>query len=403
MAKQLLFLSLLLVLGGCSKGGDSGAPHNPQIEVLREPKPSGSYQKDVEKIKNGYQWEKCDEDLQSLRMEVAIALDQKQDPNAPPISKEQAHKSATTVQIGSFSFRKSNTTLEDLYWEKEIDNWESIKTLYKKSTEENNPADWALLESTFSYVLSNDYYRLVNEINFGFLPSDEEKALALVAQLEKCQETNLLTCLQRHHLDFIETVTFFRRWWNDVLSKEDAISQWKRFLTFRRDVNTDVQFKFLPELNKGIRRVGNTFIVPLKTKDFKSIQAELKDIIEAYWKFETFKVLVEWSDSPDAFEIQLGAKYNARPYVNTYKKIMVIHEGNRLGGIAHELGHILGIPDQYFDVFNSSTCGYEYHWEVGNIMSDTTTGRVLKKHFEMLNKLYPDSSGSKISKNLKKD
>src|SRR6185436_16672028 len=120
--------------------------------------------------------------------------------------------------------------------------------------------------------------------------------------------------------------------------------------------------------NSLVRKEGDTFILPIRTRDYDTIKTELKEVIESYWTFKNQKLVIEWTEDPRAFQIIKPDYYvNAATYISERK--VYISSSATIEAFPHEIGHVLGLPDDYFVMWHSKSCEYVTHLESGNIMS----------------------------------
>lgn len=137
-----------------------------------------------------------------------------------------------------------------------------------------------------------------------------------------------------------------------------------------------------------VRRDGSNFIVPPRTVDFASVKEKIKSLLETYWKFDNQKVIVEWTDNPEAYELKHSSLYGSRAVTFRKPKKVEIPEGRNLKSFVHEFGHILGFKDKYVTTFNRDACNYTEEVYHADVMSYTSSGVVLKYHFDELNRVY---------------
>lgn len=147
------------------------------------------------------------------------------------------------------------------------------------------------------------------------------------------------------------------------------------------------EHKFQP--NKAVQRLAaKEFRVLLNPGDFEAEKNQLKKMIEEEWRSHGFFVKVEWSDSPAAY------KFVARPnevqsITNHSEKLIHMKKIVRYRTFAHEVGHVLGFDDHYYEVWHDKYCYYTQEYRTSDLMSDAENGRVNLRHWQILNQAYP--------------
>ncbi len=49
---------------------------------------------------------------------------------------------------------------------------------------------------------------------------------------------------------------------------------------------------------------------------------------------------------------------------------------------------LIGLRDEYFTTWNPDTCSYIQEYNLGNIMSDSGSGKILPEHWQAIKKNY---------------
>ena len=149
-----------------------------------------------------------------------------------------------------------------------------------------------------------------------------------------------------------------------------------------------VQHKF--RRAQSVKRVSpRAYEVRLNPGDFAEAKEKLKRLFEREWRSQGQEVKVVWDDSkPELYRVQ--ALFQAgRSYVNHRTRSLVIANFSWARTVAHELGHILGFDDHYYSVWNERNCYYTQESRLGDLMSNSETGTISSRHWEILDEAYP--------------
>lgn len=156
--------------------------------------------------------------------------------------------------------------------------------------------------------------------------------------------------------------------------------------------------KFLPpdEANQNfqphpliVARTGKKeFQVELNPGDFAGFEKTVEKMIEEEWRGEGYRVKVKWSQNPQAYVFR-AANIVGRSVTNHQKRMILIISFSPYRTIAHEVGHVLGFDDHYYQVWHPEYCYYTQEYRTSDIMSDSSNGRVNKRHWEILDQAYP--------------
>lgn len=148
------------------------------------------------------------------------------------------------------------------------------------------------------------------------------------------------------------------------------------------------EHRFLP--NQSVQRIAPfEFKVILNPGDFEAQKGELKKMIEEEWRSKKFKLKVEWSSvSPVAYKF-LSRPAEIQSITSHQEKAIHMKKFVRYRTFAHEVGHVLGFDDHYYEVWHDKFCYYTQEYRTGDLMSDSENGRVTERHWEILDRAYP--------------
>lgn len=146
------------------------------------------------------------------------------------------------------------------------------------------------------------------------------------------------------------------------------------------------QHLFRPNLS--VKRTGTKeFTVELDPGTFLGHEKPLQNILESEWQGEGYRVKIRWvSGSP--YRLQWHND-SSRSFVNHRRRTMEIANLAWTRTVAHELGHILGFDDHYYNVWNARNCYYSQESRLGDLMSNSEKGKVTRRHWELLDQAYP--------------
>jgi hypothetical protein len=141
--------------------------------------------------------------------------------------------------------------------------------------------------------------------------------------------------------------------------------------------------------NPGVSRTGEReFTVKLDPGDFRGHEAVLARLLEAEWRGGGWRVKVEWVGPGEAYRL-LAHHDSNRSFVNHRRRTLEIANLAWTKTVAHELGHVLGFDDHYYNVWNSRNCYYSQESRLGDLMSNSEHGAVTSRHWEILDHAYP--------------
>jgi hypothetical protein len=178
--------------------------------------------------------------------------------------------------------------------------------------------------------------------------------------------------------------------WRDIDSMVKFLVEkdYARLVYGRHFDTPDVtQHQFRP--NPGVVRTGeHEFTVQLDAGDFKGHEETLRRVLEPEWQGGGNHVKIQWLNGGNAYVLHAHHDSN-RSYVNHRTRTMEIANLAWTKTVAHELGHVLGFDDHYYNVWNARNCYYSQESRLADIMSNSEHGSVTARHWEVLNEAYP--------------
>lgn len=199
-----------------------------------------------------------------------------------------------------------------------------------------------------------------------------------------------------------EAYSLIRRTQNDSASREN-VERWRdvdsmvRFL-IEKDVSRvfygrkfvaveATEHQFRPNLT--VTRTGQReFTVELDPGDFRGHEEVLRRILEPEWQGGGYAVRIRWVNGGEAYRL-LAHRDSSRSFVNHRRRTMEIANLAWTKTVAHELGHVLGFDDHYYNVWNARNCYYSQESRLGDLMSNSEHGTVTARHWAILDRAYP--------------
>lgn len=157
--------------------------------------------------------------------------------------------------------------------------------------------------------------------------------------------------------------------------------QGKKFLTPEH-----TEHLFRP--NPGVKRTGpREFTVDLDAGEFEAFKEVLENLLESEWRQGGYRVKIRWVKG-GAYRF-LARHDSSRSIVNHARRSVEIAHLAWTKTVAHELGHVLGFDDHYYNVWNERNCYYLQESRLSDLMSNSEHGKVMARHWEILNQAYP--------------
>ncbi len=403
-AFNLLSLTLMIsILSACGPKQSSKDARGLVVPPRDSRIISGPLSQELRTIQISPHAEKCDRDLHSKKKELVTALEawMQEASKSKKISALPADPSKSNLIPfqGSALLNIPKQKSEKPGWDRRSYSWSALYDDYVK--EKNAPSDQLKLRvnNLVRSLLMEDHRRVIYGVNYGF---DHEKinALADIREgLENCDKEPTCTSpkLDEKSVSAAEAIPVYDYFMKGL--KDEAQTGLKRdWLTrFLKRVNEDWSQHVEtpnPSLVKETKDGKTVFHLQMDGEVLSSEEKSVvESIIEGTWKSDQSNFELEWASRathPDLFTILFKINEpGQRPYVSALQKTMSLFPMNRVRSIAHEFGHVLGVDDHYYTVWDESECSYTQETNSEDLMSDSTSGEVTAEEWNFLLKAEP--------------
>lgn len=236
----------------------------------------------------------------------------------------------------------------------------------------------------FQYIMTNDSDRLegvnmyLNKDSGKILSSMNDKIIKCmdIIKCKKISFSNDETLLIELYYLYKSRLTAFNMSGNknDLMMLRSAIQI--DLSIFRIEKNSSVTIKD-----------GQLYLPLVLAPELVAGKEIFSSIVESIWFSSELKLNLMFDESNnDIFKV-VFFNFSGQTRVNRVERAVKLHQDVRSRTIAHEIGHVLGLSDNYFKQWKPETCQYDYQYNPADIMSDVY-GRVLPVHWSTLRALY---------------
>lgn len=391
--------ALFLTLTGCGKNDSNNFPepaaHKPEVTFDT----SDEIYETAKEIDSSKFRSFCDEKTKSKRDElIKLVLTKKQeisDYYSTPSANPTPNSKYTWLKLGPARFYKYKTPpVPEKGWVKEPDDsWEDLWSWYETVKAQNDIRDIVSLNRLVRSLMLNDKTRAKGSI-YAISPFDKEKMQALVEKFTKCESDRQCKNVEltEWERNYFATSEFFKL---RIKFLEESAAEGTREATIITRIaeylREDYEIAFGFTKNQGIKTDGNTLKVPMIAGVFESVKEEVARLIETYWQQADVatgvKTKIVWNTEPDfAHTLEFRDSSGGRLYVHQGK--LVIYQDARLTSLFHEFGHVIGLRDKYYTVWNPDSCSYSTYSNEEEIMSVSSIGSITDEDWSEIKKGY---------------
>lgn len=142
--------------------------------------------------------------------------------------------------------------------------------------------------------------------------------------------------------------------------------------------------------NSTVSRTGpKEFTVEMDPGDFFGHQDALAKILESEWSGNGYHLRLKWTRGDPKLYHFSAYLQAGRSYVSHPKKSVEIANLAWTKVVAHELGHVLGFADHYYNLWDANHCYYTQKSRRADLMSNSEDGKISLRHWEILDQAYP--------------
>lgn len=302
------------------------------------------------------------------------------------------------LKFGEFQFAKSKPKAAEDKWSEWEWSWTELIRQYEYIKTHPSDEYWDWLNSAVRGVVADDDDRL-NGFFKGAKRSSGPMAAALNEVITACDANEDCTNppFTSEQKEFLNNSGVFRFYWKDLESSTYA----------REDKRSDI--KFLKKRIGSIAKLydfgayeaahvdGQTLVIPMDLSVFGAGADDAIKQMQEPWNIDsTYKVRIEnVAKSDKTFKILVSDVLGERAFVSRSEFLMQLYNYGGLQTLSHEFGHILGFQDNYFTSWDKVSCKYKVEANSGDLMSASSSGKVLPSHWEKLKKIYFSRSTEK--------
>jgi hypothetical protein len=382
------YLLLALLLFACSKSDDPiPAMHSEERRAQIE---ANGVEANAKSLLTGKFRSPCDDAVEPIRQEIAHALEV----HRGEIAAFQARQSDANYRVVPFgpTFARERLTPAAAKpgWLEVRTSWKGYAADYAALKDSPVDARWVALNMNVRGTLTDEVDRIVDGVNVQVDENSEPGLARLITELEACTSDVMceLPSFSPDSLAFLAGMPRLQQHFDSVKNASTHEGKRKFIQTFLAWVRADHhRFEFIPNPLVRVTSPGH-YVLPIDPGPFADSADQLHRYVEGVWSADGKQITLELGAREGAYRIVLGNESGGRSWVSRADKTVHLNPFVRAKSVAHELGHVLGFGDNYYDIFEPATCEWRSRWRDDDIMSQIPSGGALPSHWDALEKNY---------------
>lgn len=341
----------------------------------------------------------CDRELAPLRRRIAQELDRRGEWIAQRAAEAAALTSTPLVAVGNARLSREKGEPNKNAWDHHTFSWAQAGKLLEKALRSDQFSDWRDLNSAARGLLVSDQNRVLYGLSYEFDASAESKLRSLREAVREarqrgcraeCEDLRLSPALR----DYLDQSRALGPSYRDFLRALNSSSRSRMHLEALEELLSTVlqRWDFFPE--PTVRRTAiDTLQLTMNVGDLRGGEEIVRTYLEKVWSQFGLKLRVDFQTEaprlPALYEFRYDSSFGGRAVMYREKlRYVQLYQGSRLATVAHEVGHILGFQDRYYEVWQPRNCDYVQSSQSTDLMSMSYTGRVLRSHIAELKTRY---------------
>ncbi|MES2769763.1 MAG: hypothetical protein V4596_11520 [Bdellovibrionota bacterium] len=292
-----------------------------------------------------------------------------------------------------FSRERFPVQHKDVWQESDGLSWYNIIKYYEKilANPKASLEDWYDLDIDVRNILPDDQSRILELQNMSLGRRDKENLKLIMEITESCIENNQCSKLELSaSLEaWVQSKSYYPLNLKKIRSASSQDEFKKRLRTFNADLNFDYDKFKLRHNNHKVDKESSTLTVHMDLNAFAPDQRKLADYLQAVWSVEGINIRILTSRDPSYsfYKIVLNSQ-ERRGVVYHERHLMYLNPNTSIQNLIHEFGHVLGLRDEYYTIWNEDSCSYKDEYNKSNLMSGPPSINVKSQHIKALKELY---------------
>ncbi|MBS1958044.1 MAG: hypothetical protein JST80_01100 [Bdellovibrionales bacterium] len=394
MKLQSYSMIFVLALVGCGKKtADQAAQSNGHWEV------TGPLSGVVDELSREKRAGKCDSAELDMKMEIVTAVDKKLEELSKNPESNKWDESQKAIKFhGGALLSMEMEKLKKSGYQTYDNSWKELYTYFKKNAANPPKEYWAIVNNYARSLVSDDAKR-IGGVNMGIDENTAPVIIDILTDTQKCAKD--LSCVSPNYskaeLDAIAKVPYYTSYLADIHNSAQ-IGERRDLITGFVDRLQYDQDRYGFGLNDSIKtRKNNDKIeieLPLIVKGFSTEDRKTLTDLIARWTDKNHSTLFRFVDGQDSTAAKFYTLFfdnipGKRDFTNTENREIHMIQYGDTRAFAHEIGHSMGFPDHYYEMWSPEQCTYTYRHNGDDIMSDHATGYVTDDEWKLLDKSYP--------------